>query len=74
MENSAVVGHIRYLKEPIIELKIFFMSLRKQSPGKGSFAIDRVGWVRKKKIRLRLQRQLAGTKHRLHLLLDASTA
>ena len=74
MENSAIVGHIRYLKELIIELNTFVMSLRKQSPGNGSFEIDRVGWARKRKIGLRLQRQLAETKHRLHLLLDISTA
>ena len=74
LENSTVVMHVRHLKEQIIELNSFVMSLRKPTPDHGSIEIDRVGWARKKKIGLRLQRELAATKHKLHLLLDTSTA
>lgn len=72
--NKAVVTQIRYLKEQVIELNDFVMSLRRQPPDNGSVEIDRVGWGRKKKIGLRLQRKLAETKQKLHLLLDTTTA
>ena len=74
LENKAVVTQIRHLKEQIIELNDFVMSLRRQSPDSGSVEIDRLGWGRKKKFGLRLQRKLAETKHKLHLLLDTTTA
>ena len=74
MGNKAVVTHVRHLKEQIIELNDFVMSLRRQSPDSGSIEIDRLGWGRKKKLGLRLQRKLAETKHEFHFLLDATTA
>ena len=74
LENEAVVTQIRHLKEQIIELNDFVMSLRRQSPDSGSFEIDRLGWGRKKKMGLRLQRKLAETKHKLHFLLGTTTA
>lgn len=72
-QNIAISTQIRYAKEQIIELDAFVRSLRKYSLENGPVEIDRIGWGRKKKTGLRLQRKLAETKNKLHLLLDTST-
>jgi hypothetical protein len=67
-------AHITQAKLLILELDRFLNSLKKVCSPQGRIEIDRLGWARKRKVALSLERKLAGTKQVIQLHLATGTS